>query len=155
MKRVKIIVLCLLFVAAAACSSSGDKNTTADTSTPPQEDTATSDTTTVDTITTPDTGAPTLCQPRSAVTPTASFFSDISTNSGIRAGNYDPNPPIAVPINDHSRLGFVDIDGDGWDDIVAHSLFPNPVNAEIPFEHLVFRNNGDGTFEDVSDASGL
>ena len=35
-----------------------------------------------------------------------------------------------------------------------HSLYPNPQNG-IPFEHLVFLNNGDGTFTDFSDESGL
>jgi hypothetical protein len=73
---------------------------------------------------------------------------------GIRAGNYTPMPPTAIPINDHSRLGFVDLNGDGYDDIVMHSLFPNPLKG-IPFEHLVFLNNRDGTFRDFSDESGL
>ncbi|MBI5533970.1 MAG: CRTAC1 family protein [Deltaproteobacteria bacterium] len=82
------------------------------------------------------------------------FFVDISEASGIRADNFVPNPPTAIPINDHSRLGFADINGDGYDDIVAHSLFPNP-KAGIPFEHLVFINNKDGTFKNASDESGL
>src|SRR5205085_10055597 len=38
--------------------------------------------------------------------------------------------------------------------IGMHSLFPN-AQAGVPFEHLVFHNNGDKTFSDVSDASGL
>ncbi len=61
---------------------------------------------------------------------------------------------MPVPINDHSRLAFADLNGDGFDDIVAHSLFPNP-QANVPFEHLVFLNNHDGTFSDHSSASGL
>jgi enediyne biosynthesis protein E4 len=82
------------------------------------------------------------------------FFRDISERSGIRDQNFTPSPSPAIPINDHSRLAFADLDGDGFDDIVMHSLYPNP-KAGIPFEHLVFRNNGDGTFTNVSDASGL
>lgn len=89
-----------------------------------------------------------------AVVPTADFFADISESSGIQAGNYDPDPVAGTAINDHSRLAFGDLDGDGYDDIVMHSLFPNARNG-VPFEHLVFRNNGDGTFEDISDFSGL
>ena len=82
------------------------------------------------------------------------FMVDISDASGIRVGNVIRNSAKSVPINDHSRLGFVDIDGDRLPDIVTHSLYPNP-KAGIPFEHLVYRNKGDGTFEDFSDESGL
>ena len=82
------------------------------------------------------------------------FLVDISDASGIRLGNVLHGSKIPVPINDHSRLGFVDLDGDRRPDIVTHSLYPNPQKG-IPFEHLVYRNKGDGTFEDFSDASGL
>ena len=82
------------------------------------------------------------------------FFTDISASSGIQKNNFVPNPTTPIPINDHSRLAFVDLDGDGFDDVVTHSLFPNPQKG-IPFEHLVFRNNHDKTFADFSDESGL
>jgi hypothetical protein len=82
------------------------------------------------------------------------FLVDISERSGITVGNFVANPATAIPINDHSRLAFADVDGDGLDDIVMHSLFPN-ARAGVPFEHLVFHNNGDKTFRDVSDESGL
>jgi hypothetical protein len=81
-------------------------------------------------------------------------FVDISEQSGIQVGNFTPNPTPAIPINDHSRLGFVDLDGDGCDDIVAHDLFPN-ANAGIPFSHVVLKSNCDGTFSDFGAASGL
>lgn len=99
--------------------------------------------------------APRQCQAPRPIAPLGTdFFSDVSDVSGIRDQNFDPDPPETMAINDHSRLGFGDIDGDGFDDIVAHNLFPNPRRG-IPFEHLVFRNNRDGTFTNVSDASGL
>ncbi len=94
------------------------------------------------------------CTERAAVVPSGRFFVDVSRSSGIQVDNYVRKPRIKVPINDHSRLAFADLDGDGFDDIVAHSLFPNP-QAGVPFEHLVFLNNGDGTFRDHSTASGL
>ncbi|MBR58438.1 MAG: hypothetical protein CMH54_10505 [Myxococcales bacterium] len=94
------------------------------------------------------------CEPGLVPVPSENFFTDISDQSGIRVGNYSENPPVGTIINDHSRLGFADINGDGFDDIVMHSLYPNPQNG-VPFEHLVFMNNGDGTFSDFSDESGL
>ncbi len=95
-----------------------------------------------------------LAQALLAQEPQAPAFLDVSEASGIRVDNILEESPIKVPINDHSRLGFVDLDGDGFDDIVCHSLYPNPLKG-VPFEHLVYRNRGDGTFEHVSDASGL
>ena len=83
------------------------------------------------------------------------YFVDVSEKSGIQQGNFDPAPPMPLASNDHSRLAFADIDGDGWDDIVASNLFPDPSKGVKPFEHLVFLNNRDGTFRDASDASGL
>jgi enediyne biosynthesis protein E4 len=95
----------------------------------------------------------TTCISEPAAPPSENFFVDISATSGIQAGNYQELVEN-VPINDHSRLAFVDLNGDGLDDIVMHSLYPNP-EAGIPFEHLVFFSRGDGTFEDATDRSGL
>jgi hypothetical protein len=94
------------------------------------------------------------CDPRPVSQPTTDFFIDISEASGIRVDNYDENPPEGMAINDHSRLAFADINGDGFDDAVMHSLYPNATNG-VPFEHLVFLNDGQGHFIDHSDASGL
>jgi hypothetical protein len=97
-----------------------------------------------------------LCTTAAAVVPTTSFFTDVSVASGIQDQNFVTNPPTPIPINDHSRLAVVDLDGDGYDDIVMHNLFPDPqATPPIPFEHLVFLNNKDGTFTNFSDASGL
>lgn len=158
--------LAFLFPAALiACSPGNDATatstattgaTTTTSSTGPDAPTTT-DASTTDgtTATTATTGAPGLaCEPRPLVAPGEGFFADISDASGIRVDNFVADPPAPIPINDHSRLGFADLDGDGFDDIVAHSLFPNP-QAGVPFEHLVYRNNGDGSFAHVSDESGL
>lgn len=102
----------------------------------------------------PESSACTPDAPGGEVAASKGFLVDISERSGITKGNFVPNPSTPIPINDHSRLAFADIDGDGRDDIVMHSLFPN-ARAGVPFEHLVFHNEGDKTFRDVSDESGL
>ena len=81
-------------------------------------------------------------------------FRDVSEASGLRLNNFEPDPEVKIPINDHSRLAFAELNGDGRDDVVMHSLFPNPQRG-IPFEHLVFLNRGGVRFGDFSDASGL
>lgn len=104
----------------------------------------------------PDAAPPpgTACSEAAFTSADKDFFRDVSEKAGIQKGNFVQAPEKPIPINDHSRLAMVDIDGDGWDDAVMHSLFPNPM-AGIPYENLVFRNKHDGTFEDISDASGL
>jgi len=102
-----------------------------------------------------DTEMPPLeCEAKPIQQPDASTFVDISAASGIQVGNFTPNPTTAIPINDHSRLAFIDLDGDHCDDIVAHDLFPNP-KAGIPFTHVVLKNNCNGTFTDIGASSGL
>ena len=102
----------------------------------------------------PPTTAKIACAPSPLSVVGQDFFTDISASSGIQLNNFVPNPTTPIPINDHSRLAFVDLDGDGFDDIVTHNLYPNAQKG-IPFEHLIFRNNHDKTFADFSDASGL
>jgi enediyne biosynthesis protein E4 len=90
------------------------------------------------------------CAPQPVTPIGEGFFTDISAQSGIQDQNFDPVNDVVA--NDHTRVAFVDLNGDGWDDIVMHS------GAQIgvkPFEHLVFRNNRDGTFTNFSDESGL
>ena len=98
--------------------------------------------------------SPKYCEARTASEPIVDFFTDVSDESGIRIDNFAEDPPEGMRINDHSRLAFADINGDGFDDAVMHSLYPNATNG-IPFEHLVFLNDGYGDFIDHSDASGL
>ena len=99
-----------------------------------------------------DTATP--CSLPPLTTPESGFFTDISDSSGMRVDNFYEDPPTGTQINDHSRLAVADINGDGFDDLVMHSLFPNAQNG-VPFEHLIFLNQGDGTFTDFSDDSGL
>jgi hypothetical protein len=104
----------------------------------------------------PPPGEPQPIHPPTAYTaPAAPFLLDISAASGIQDQNYDPAPATAIAINDHSLVAFVDLDGDGLDDVVASNLYPNADNAGTKLEHLVFANQGNKTFANVSDASGI
>jgi enediyne biosynthesis protein E4 len=53
-------------------------------------------------------------------------------------------------------VGLIDYDGDGWLDVylVQGGQFP-PDPAHPPRGDRLYRNRGDGTFEDVTDASGI
>jgi len=95
------------------------------------------------------------CAAKEAAALGKGFFADISEKAGIQVDNFDPAPPVALASNDHSRLAFVDLDNDGWDDVVATNLFPDPSKGTKAFEHLVFLNKHDGTFANASDATGL
>ncbi len=97
---------------------------------------------------------PFICDPLPVEAPGDATFVDISQQSGIQANNFIPNPTPAIPINDHSRLAFIDLDGDGCDDIVAHDLFPN-ADAGIPFTHVILKSACNGTFTEFSVESGL
>jgi hypothetical protein len=133
MKRTPIVVACLL----AACSGKDGGNDASDAAVDAPPKTAAG------------------CAANAPEALGKDYFVDISDKSGIQKGNFDPAPPTPLASNDHSRLAFADIDGDGWGDIVATNLFPDPSKGVKPFEHLVFINNKDGTFRDASDASGL
>ena len=77
------------------------------------------------------------------------FFSDISQQAGLSA---------------HHLLGwgiaFVDLDDDGWNDLVIANghVYPEVEGSSIgeryPQQTLVYRNLGNGTFEDMTNRSG-
>jgi len=52
-------------------------------------------------------------------------------------------------------LALLDYDGDGWLDVYVVQGGPFPPPEDPPFGDRLFRNRGDGTFEDVTEASGL
>ncbi len=78
------------------------------------------------------------------------FFSDISVKAGLAV-----NPDYVV-----WGTGFVDLDNDGWQDILQVTGHVYPEVAQISASEsykrprLVYRNLGNGRFEDVSSLSG-
>jgi hypothetical protein len=94
-----------------------------------------------------------LTRPASDVAPT---FVDVTEKAGLAWG-------CGLVAGDWNLVetmggggGFLDYDGDGRLDtyIVANSLEPDPRTGK-PAGDALFRNNGDGTFTDVTDRAGI
>jgi len=81
-------------------------------------------------------------------------FTDISEESGMQKGNFAEDPEQPIPRNNHARVRVADINGDNYSDLIMHNLWPN-LKKGVPLETLVFLANGDKTFTDFSEESGL
>jgi enediyne biosynthesis protein E4 len=60
-----------------------------------------------------------------------------------------------IPETMSGGVALLDFDGDGWLDIYAVQGGPFPPRDHLPFGDRLFRNSGDGRFEDVTSTSGL
>jgi hypothetical protein len=86
------------------------------------------------------------------------WFEDVTRASGINFRHFDSSTPINyVPEMMGSGLGWIDYDNDGWLDLfcvqdgpIRPGLQPGP----LPTNKL-YRNNGNGTFSDVTEQVGL
>ncbi|MGE3819358.1 MAG: FG-GAP-like repeat-containing protein [Isosphaeraceae bacterium] len=92
-------------------------------------------------------------------TPTAGpRFAEITSSSGVDfvhrtgAGTLRPIPPVTMG----GGVATLDYDGDGWLDLylVQSGTFP-PDRETATMGDRLHRNRGDGTFEDVTNTSGL
>ena len=54
-----------------------------------------------------------------------------------------------------SGLAWLDYDGDGWMDLYVVQSGPFPPSGSTRARDRLFRNRGDGTFEDVTEKAGL
>src|ERR1051326_9117732 len=82
------------------------------------------------------------------------YFEDVAKQSGV---NFTHEAPVLDEKLDHimplvaamgASVSVVDFDHDGWLDIYV-------VNSAIGSKNHLYRNKGDGTFEDVSDQDGF
>ena len=69
-----------------------------------------------------------------------------------RAGRHARAPP---PGDDGSGLAWLDYDADGWMDVYVVQSGPFPPTDSPQASDRLFRNNGDGTFTDVTARAGL
>ena len=82
-------------------------------------------------------------------------FTDITTSAGIHFTHFKGNDGVSINLEEFGPGACVsDYDKDGWQDI----YFVNGrdrYNRGISVKNALYRNNGDGTFTDVTDAAGV
>src|SRR5437870_3532787 len=89
-------------------------------------------------------------------TPGVPWFEDVTSSSGIRFLHFDPRTEhYYIQETIGSGLAWIDYDNDGWLDLFCVQDGPlKPEHGTQPTSKL-FRNNGDGTFTDVTEQVGL
>jgi hypothetical protein len=88
--------------------------------------------------------------------PAAITFTDVSAQSGIRFRH--TNGAFGrkyLPETMGAGAAFLDVDGDGWQDMFLVNSTRFPGRPEPPGYPALYHNNRDGTFTDVTAASGL
>lgn len=86
-------------------------------------------------------------------------FDDVTTSAGIEFSHFNAVRASVLPEDMGSGAAWGDVDGDGFEDLYLVNyagplLMPRDEIAKRAGSRL-FRNKGDGTFEDVTDAIGL
>jgi tetratricopeptide (TPR) repeat protein len=84
-------------------------------------------------------------------------FQDDAEACGLRfAFDNGATPSKQLPETMSGGVGLLDYDGDGWLDVYLVQGGPFPPDPKAPpAGDRLFRNRGDGTFEDVTSASGI
>jgi hypothetical protein len=82
-------------------------------------------------------------------------FADVTTEAGIRFTHFKGNQGISINLEEFGPgVCVADFDGDGWQDI----YFVNGrdrYGRGITVRNALYRNNGDGTFTDVTEKAGV
>ena len=84
-------------------------------------------------------------------------FVDDAESAGLARFVHDngQSPLKRLPETMSGGVGLLDYDGDGWLDVYAVQGGPFPPPANASAGDRLFRNHGDGTFEDVTERAGL
>jgi hypothetical protein len=92
----------------------------------------------------------------STESPCAASFRDVAAARGL-AFMHDrgATPAHRLPETMGSGLAWLDYDGDGWMDLYVVQSGPFPPSSSARAADRLFRNRGDGSFEDVTEKAGL
>jgi hypothetical protein len=83
-------------------------------------------------------------------------FTDVAARAGIRfIHDRGSTPEHHLPEIMGSGLAWLDYDNDGWMDLYAVQGGPFPASGAAAAGDRLYRNNGDGTFTDVTEKAGL
>ena len=83
-------------------------------------------------------------------------FSDVTATSGIRfRHNSGAFGKKYLPETMGAGAAFVDVDNDGWQDVLLVNSRNWPGRQATPSFPALYRNNGNGTFADITRQSGL
>ena len=98
---------------------------------------------------------PAATQTQTQASPATTEFSDVTNAAGIRFTHFKGNDGVSINLEEFGPGVCVsDYDKDGWQDI----YFVNGrdrYNRGIDVKNALYRNNGNGTFTDVTDAAGV
>jgi thioredoxin-like negative regulator of GroEL len=99
----------------------------------------------------------TTTQPSEHTVAAVRFTDDASSSSlGFTQENGGASGRLIPPVTSSGGVAVFDYDGDGWLDVYAVQGGDFPPRADDPHGgDRLFRNRGDGTFEDVTDSSGI
>jgi tetratricopeptide (TPR) repeat protein len=90
--------------------------------------------------------------------PTVPRFEEDAESAGLRFVHENGAKPgrLIPPVTSSGGIGLIDYDQDGWLDVylVQGGAFPPEPGSSLPGDRL-FRNRGDGTFEDATEPSGI
>ena len=84
-------------------------------------------------------------------------FTDVTAESGIDFVHFSGTRTSQLPEDMGSGAAWADFDGDGWMDIAVANIsapLASPLEEAPPLVSL-YRNRGDGTFEDVTTRAGI
>ncbi len=87
-------------------------------------------------------------------------FEDVTTQAGIAFQHFQSRRSIQLPEDMGSGAAWGDYDEDGWPDLfIVNTTGPLTLSdaerAASPASSKLYRNRGDGTFEDVTDKAGV